>query len=161
MKRYIKACHLVFVVILTLNISARWLECFSAFHGGLAHDISMRAQPTLHTSQLRPYCCPLNTCSSTIHHTEWSAASIKYVPTSINQTSICIIVMQGIWLVSSLWSCVYISSTPSLGAKNAADKKYEVSTDRVVLFRERERQTANSSKICGKAPLSCYMGIFL
>lgn len=91
LKTYVKAHHLVFV-ILTLNMSARWLECFSAFHGGLAQDISMMAQPTLHTSQLRPYCCPLSTCSSTVHHTKESAAGLKSVSTSITKTIICIVV---------------------------------------------------------------------
>lgn len=50
-----------FYLIITLNIKARWLECFSAFQGGLAQAISMMAQPTLHTSQLLPYCWPLST----------------------------------------------------------------------------------------------------
>lgn len=46
---------------LTLNIRARWFECFSAFQGGLAQAISITTQPTLHTSQLLPYCWPLRT----------------------------------------------------------------------------------------------------
>lgn len=54
---------------LTLNIKARWLECFSAFQGGLAQAISIIAQPTLHTSQLLPYCWPLNT---------WGINKIKF-----------------------------------------------------------------------------------
>lgn len=49
------------VALAILNIRARWLECFSAFQGGLAQAISMTTQPTLHTSQLLPYCWPLRT----------------------------------------------------------------------------------------------------
>lgn len=65
------------VALAILNIKARWLECFSAFQGGFAQAISIIAQPTLHTSQLLPYCWPLSTWNKAVNLEMWLCDLLK------------------------------------------------------------------------------------